>query len=433
MTICRTTALGLAVTAFLLLISPSFAAAQDKSTPKKADPKAENETPFRWDDHPSVRLGPGTRIDFRARLAGEIRDSEAPLDEEDVTDTLDIARRRIGMSGEIRNVVGFQVEAEIGSSNVWRDVYANYRQFDFVQVQGGKFKLPFSLDENTSSTNLDFVHRSRTASQLAPGRDLGVMVHGRLLKRVLRYEAGIFDHDGDNARTTDASRVYGGQTFAARVTVQPFRTLSPALKDLQVGVAFTRSQLDEGFPDLRGRTALDSRFFRADAWVKGERQRRGVEVRWRPGPVSVKAEWMRLTDERLEQSVEDTDLSPLVATGWYVSGTWALTGDDKADGLDSPRRPLFRGGYGAVEIAARIERLTFGSEADDEAPSTSPRANVMVGNSDRVESYGVNWYVNRWVKVQFNLVRDTLADPSQGPLPSQQRFWSRVVRFQFSI
>jgi phosphate-selective porin OprO/OprP len=408
------------------------AAAQDNQPKTKKDKQVREEV-FEWGDHPSLHFGKGTRIDFRARLAGELRESQAPFDGDERTDRLDIARRRLGVAGEIRNVVDFQVDAEVGSANPWRDVYVNYRQFDFVQVQGGKFKLPFSLDENTSATKLDFVNRSRAASLLAPGRDIGVMVHGRLLKRRLGYEAGLFGHDGDNARTVDSDRVYGGHTFAARATVQPFRINESLLNDLQVGIAMTRSDLAEGYPDLRGRTALDMRFFRADAWVMGERRRHGVEVRWRPGPASIKAEWMRVSDERLEQGVDDGTLSPIIGTGWYISGTWALTGENKADGVDRPRRPLFRGGYGAVELAARIERIAFGSQADDEAPSDGPRANVIRGNSDRVDTFGVNWYPNRWIKVQFNVVRDTLADPNQGPLPGRPSFWSRVFRFQVSL
>jgi phosphate-selective porin OprO/OprP len=408
------------------------AAAQDKQAKPKKDKQA-REGVFEWDDHPSLRFGKGTRIDFRARLAGELRDSEAPFDGDEATDSLDIAKRRLGVAGEIRNVVDFQLEAEVGSANPWRDVYVNYRQFGFVQLQGGKFKLPFSLDENTSSTNLDFVHRSRAASQLAPGRDIGVMVHGRLLKRMLGYEVGLFGHDGENARTVDSDRVHGGQTLAARATVQPFRTGDSLLNDLQVGVAMTRSDLEEGYPDLRGRTGLNMRFFRADAWVMGARKRHGFEVRWRPGPASIKAEWMRVSDERLEQGVDDGTLSPLLGTGWYVSGTWVLTGERKAAGVDNPRRPLFRGGYGAIELAARIEKVTFGSQANDELPSDGPRANVIRSNSDRVDTFGVNWYANRWIKVQFNLVRDTLADPNQGPLPARPSFWSRVFRFQLSL
>ena len=63
-----------------------------------------------------------------------------------------------------------------------------------------------------------------------------------------------------------------------------------------------------------------------------------------------------MTTERRGQSVEDTDLSPLLATGWYVSGTWAITGEKKAAGLNKPRRPFLRGGLGAFETAVRFER-----------------------------------------------------------------------------
>jgi hypothetical protein len=51
-------------------------------------------------------------------------------------------------------------ETELNDNERWGDVYLDYRQFDAVRVQGGKFKLPFSLDENTSAANLDFVYRS---------------------------------------------------------------------------------------------------------------------------------------------------------------------------------------------------------------------------------------------------------------------------------
>jgi hypothetical protein len=45
---------------------------------------------------------------------------------------------------------------------------------------------------------------------------------------------------------------------------------------------------------------------------------------------------MRVTHERRGQSVDGTDLSPAVAAGWYVNGTWAVTGEAKAKGLDPP-------------------------------------------------------------------------------------------------
>jgi phosphate-selective porin len=387
---------------------------------------------FVWKDHPSLEIGKRTHVDFRARVQSDALGSDTPSADTDGSSP-DLARRRIGVSGDIEHLVEFQVERELGDDEPWRDVYANYHQFDVVQVQAGKFKLPFSLDENTSVTNLDFVYRSLTASQLAPGRDRGVMVHGRLLRRMLRYEIGAFDHDGRNGRTRNAARVFGEQTMAGRLTVQPFRSLKSGAADLLVGVAFTTSDVPLGFSSLRGQTFLRESFFEPDFWVQGRRRRTGLEVRWRPGPFSVKSEYMRVTTERRGQSVEDTDLSPLLATGWYVSGTWAVTGETKLDGLNQPRRPLFQGGYGAVELGWRLERLTFGSVATGDVPSDSVRADVIRGNADRATTLGVNWYLNRWVKLQFNAVRESLKDPSLGPRPSDATFWSRVLRLHLAI
>ncbi len=408
---------------------------QDSKAGKKERKKAsEDNWGFRWSDHPSLRLGPGTRVDFRVRLQGNLQDWDVELPDE-TSSSVDVARRRIGIDGEIFNIFDYQVEAELGATqDPWRDVYLNYKQYDAAQVQFGKFKMPFSLDENTSPTKLDFVYRSRIAALLAPGRDRGVMVHGRVLHRGwLRYEIGVFAEDGSNARTFDTDRVHGERTLAGRALVQPFRSTTSLASDLAVGVSFTRSDLPEGVSDLRGRTEVDASFYRPGIVVNGQRQRIGLEARWRPGPFSIKSEYIRLADERLGESVENTDLDPFVAAGWYVSGTWALTGEKKAEGLDTPLRPLFRGGFGAVELAVRVERIRFGSLGGDPLASDAPRSEVILGNGDRAITFGVNWYANRWIKIQTNLVRNTIAFPEQGPVPSQPVFWSRIVRFQFSM
>ena len=410
-----------------------------KETPKqkveKAAKKPKTAYPsFRLDDHPSIHFGKGTHLDFRARFAGDVTDSEAPTEDSLETSDIDLGKRRLGVSGEIRNAVEFQVEAELTGDDPWRDVYADFKTYDTVRVQGGKFKLPFSLDENTGASKLDFMFRSLAATHLAPGRDRGVMVHGKLLTKVLAYEAGLFAHDGKNARTNNPDKVFGGQTFAGRVIVEPLVNRKDAIGDLSLGAAFTRSDVPEGVAGLRGQTVLDQTFFSsADYIVNGPRRRIGVEMQFRPGPASIKAEWMRVETERRGVSVEDGDLSPLIGEGWYVSGTYAITGEKKSN-VDRPKKPLVPGwGTGAIEVAARIENLAFRSGASGEPASTSPRADVIVGNANQVTTVGVNWYVNRFFKIQANFIRETLDDPSQGPLPSKPSFNSKVVRFQFSM
>ena len=84
-------------------------------------------------------------------------------------------------------------------------------------------------------------------------------------------------------------------------------------------------------------------------------------------------------------------------------------------------------------MAARFEGLRFGSTAHDDLPSTSPRADVVLGNELRAVTLGINWHPTRWVKCQFNLIREELKDPRQGPLPDARVFWSRVFRVQFGM
>ena len=423
-----------------LMLPPSAAAQAGREPEKSRDERAQeekkkkpdDEVGFRWKGYPSLQLGKGTHIDFRARMQFDVRQFDTRSDDVEASES-DFARRRIAVEGEIRNVVGFQVEAELDGESRWRDVYANYQQFHSVQVQGGQFKLPFSMDENTSPTNLDFVYRSLAARLLAPGRDRGVMVHGRLLDRIVRYELGFFDRDGRNARTRNPERVTGARTLAGRLVAQPLRSSKSIASDFQAGLAFTSSDVEMGTRSLRGLTTFEEPLFDPDLWVQGRRQRAGFELRWRPGPFSLKSEYIRVTTERRGQSVEDTDLSPLVATGWYVSGTWAITGESKTAGLNKPRRPFMRGGLGAFEAAVRLEQLTFGSAATDGTPSFSTRADVVESAGDRVITLGGNWYLNQWVKIQLNAVREEITRPRRGQPASTRAVWSYVTRFQLTM
>lgn len=406
--------------------------AEQPKKPKQPDPEYPSFTLA--GDHPSIHFGKGSHLDFRGRFAAGRTGSDAPSDDPLKTSSITLGQKRIGVGGEIGNAVEFQIQAELTDTDPWRDVFGEFKSFDVARVRGGKFKIPFSLDENTNLSRLDFISRSLAARHLAPGRDVGVMVHGRVWKKVIGYEAGVFKHDGKNARTSDTAKVFGGRTQAVRLTVEPLRRVKDAIGELSLGVAITRSaDLPEGISGLRGQTVLKQNFFTGSHYlVKGQRRRLGLEMEFRPGPASIKSEWMRVETDRRGESVTDTDLSPIVGEGWYVSGTVAVTGEKKGR-VDRPKQPLFQGGFGAIEIGARIESLKFTSGSAGEQGSRSPRADTIVGNGDQVTTVGVNWYINRYVKVQANVIREKLDDPSQGPLPSQASFTSKAIRFQFSF
>ena len=399
--------------------------------PKKKSDKLR----IRWRSA-SLEYGKKVRVDFKTRFRWELRKSDAAITK-DVLDTLDIARRRIGVDGQVLKAMAFKVDRELDSTDPHplRDAYFDVTALGEAQFRYGQFKMPFSLDENMGSQELDFAYRSSAATLLAPSRAKGWMVHGDTFDRAFGYEYGVFETDGSNAlvRTTE-KRVNAGETTVWRVTSEPLHGLSSPLADVHIGYAKTRGELPEGISGIKGRTVLGADFYKGDFFVLGRRERKGYEFQWRPGPASVRMESITLTEERKGESVEDSDLSPYQVKAWYVSGSYALTGESKSRGLDRPNHPLFQGGIGALEVAVRVEKITFGSVLTGTG-SKSPRADVLPSNSDRILTFSGNWYPNRWIKVQMTFFKEEFADPSivTKTLRATPSFRSRVLRIQFSI
>ena len=89
-------------------------------------------------------------------------------------------------------------------------------------------------------------------------------------------------------------------------------------------------------------------------------------------------------------------------------------------------------GAGAFEVAARIEEMRFGSAGTGgEPPFTNPRAANILPNRDRALTLGGNWYLNRFGRIAFNAVRESIQDPLRSPLPDRTTFWSGILRLQF--
>jgi phosphate-selective porin OprO and OprP len=357
-------------------------------------------------------------------------------------------RNRFGVKGNLFKHIQYEIERELTEKELtekdlalgltpnsqWKDVNVNLTYVKNAQIQIGKFKVPFGLDELTSVTHNDFVYRSLGANYLAPGRDIGAMVHGSVYKHGLTYAAGVFQHDGDNARS---KKIEGGnQTFAARTSATPFRRLTvSSLGSVELGTAFSMSELsDDSFrPNgLRGRTVLTQDTFYDTVYVKGHRRRWEADADWAAGPASARAEYTWVSDDRLGQGIGDQDLPDARARAWYVSGTWVLTGEDKRRPVRA-EAPFLRGGAGAIEVAARYERLWYDGAGGGDAPFRNPRSETIYGSGDRVLTLGVNWTLNRFTRILVNGIREHVEDPERNPVPNGAAFWSRVVRLQFVL
>jgi phosphate-selective porin OprO/OprP len=405
----------------LLTATPAAAQEESKESAKPKSPK-----------HPSLTLGP-VKLDFKIRLEAEMRapTTATGLDRGQI----DWQDRRLGVEGTAFKRITFEISRELSEDfeeahdlsekTAWRDAYASLRFTKGFNIEAGRFKLPFGREELTSEPSLDFAHRSLAARVLSPGRDVGVMAHGRLFGRVVNYQAGYFTRDGDNGRT---SQTYGGQNaVAGRLVLTPFASApTSVLAPFEIGVNAATSQVDNRL-GLRGRTVLGDGIIFDRVYVNGARQRAGLDAAWTNGPLGLTTEYVVVSDERQGMGFAGDDLPNIVAAAWYAAGTWAITGERKKGRLE-PSRNLLQGGFGAIELKARVESLRFRTALYPGALAPDK----LLANADRAATVGVNWYLNHYIKLQSDIVLESIDDAERSPAPtSGGRFTSAVCLLQF--
>ena len=398
-----------------------------------------------WDNRPSIVLGEDINIDLRGRAQFDWRAFDPFVEEE----TYDLRTIRFGLKGNLTSHFDWEIEREIDRfADVeeaiekwrlgdWKDVYGNWTTFDAFSVKFGRFKMPFGLEQNTGVSDLDFAYRTAGSVKIAPGRDIGVMAHGELLGGALIYESGVFDDDGDNGELEGERFVLDGQelqdigpSVAIRVVGELFRGLPVHdwLKGAEFGIAYTRAHVPEGLNSLLGEEVWGFNYFQR-VYVKGTRERFGLQADWSPGPTGFKAEWMRSREQRLGQSLGNEDLSDFIGTAWYTSATLILTGEDK-DGDVTPNNPLFGGGIGVVDVGVRYDRLTFESGSKEGPDFTNSRAEHLTPNTDSTLTFGVTWMPIRWVKIVANGIRQSIDDVDRAPITGTADYWSGLLRLQ---
>lgn len=272
---------------------------------------------------------------------------------------------------------GFASGGEIRSADgQFRDVALTYAGWSAGDVSVGQFKVPFGLEEAISSNDISFVERALPIDAFALSRRMGIgFSRGRAgyTFRAMVFGASISGRDR-------------GRGAAARFTLAPVHTRDTVVH-FGIAAATGKPHGEVGFA-----TAPESRVADVDLVHTGDLagvdrvNRLGLESAWRSGPYSVQAEWMQAAVER-DHGRSDPDLD-----GWYVAGSWVLTGESRPyaggrfKGIE-PARP-----QGAWEVTLRYSRI----DLDD---------GDVRGGRERNVTAGLNYYLGEHVRVMLNYIR----------------------------
>lgn len=165
------------------------------------------------------------------------------FDEDGKIDGFDIRRARLDIKGDITEKWDYRLQVDAAGASVKvLDAAIGYKikPDTNLKLTAGQFKIPFSLENLTSSPKLETINRSQVVEALAArgkdvignhnGRDIGLQISGSFLPKedsfLLDYALGVFNGSGINASDTNNRK-----DIAARV-------LYHAPKGLELGLSF---------------------------------------------------------------------------------------------------------------------------------------------------------------------------------------------------
>jgi phosphate-selective porin OprO/OprP len=357
-----------------------------------------------WDDGFYLR-SPDRR--FSLRVTGQLQaDYRWFADAHDLSDTSGfvLRRARFGLEATLFKFYEFRFLPEFGAGQTrLQDGYMNVRYWDTFQFTMGRFKQPFSYEQLIQDRFTPLMERS-LIDQVVPQRDLGLMLHGQnLFDGILDYgiavSNGVTNGDADTNESKDVN---------ARVAVRPFaRWEGNPLRRLQIGMSGGWGVESEPATPNTLRTPAGVAFFRfnRDVLADGVRSRLSPEVAYFLGPFGVAAQYFHM--EQKFRADEDGPIVRVPFDGFYVMTSCLITGEERTGYSQqiAPRRPFDPlcgcHGCGAWEVLGRVSRIQAGDIVFEPGPARLSNP-ADFSNAATETTLGFNWYLNRWVRVQFN-------------------------------
>ena len=366
-------------------------------------------------------------------------------------DTFLVRRARFGFQGNYGSHFDFALLTDANSTTgaIVRDVYLNVRIRPEFQIQAGQFKEPFAQETGIGATNLDFVERG-LQSLLYPCavtayRCPGITLHGDIDGGVLQYWAGAF-----NGRGGVTANVTNEPDFVGRLRLYPWRkTKNEWLRQFAIGgsIDHARSRGLSNDVSFSGLLPDGTYTFFPQLAINGPIERYEGEFTYITGPFAARGEYVQLQEQRDGVGAEQVGglafltLPGIGAKAWNIGATYLLTGEKRPEnGTPRVKHPLFGPdtpggggrGWGAWEVGVRYSGIQANAPAANFLNYYTPGFVSQYDYHTDEITFGINWYMNYWVKYQFNVNIDQLHQPSTtGQLPQNFYVLTQELQFRF--
>ncbi len=295
-------------------------------------------------------------------------------------------RARLEFGGTLYNNIIYAMEVEFGATpHTFRDTYIGLKDVPGVgHVAAGLKKEPLSLEEMTSSKYITFMERSILNQAFIRAHRPGLHTWNSALEGRMGWAASITGDD-DGRGTGTVGNNFGARVWGAPVYENKGETV------VHVGLGFERRDPETWSDRIRSRPGISvgGRPVDTGAFSVAESDLWNLEAAAVLGPFSLQGEAMQYRSNAKTAGAPDADLA-----GWYLMGSWFITGEsrpwkDGSFGRVKPKSNYGSGGAGAWEVAVRYANLDLQDGA-------------ITGGGMHTLDFGVNWYLNPNTRIMIN-------------------------------
>jgi phosphate-selective porin OprO and OprP len=380
---------------------------------------------------------------FSLRITGQVQlDYREFLNTKDRTDidTFLLRRARFGLEATLAKYYEFRFLPDFGSgTTIVQDAYMNAHWWDALQFEVGRFKQPISYEQLIQDRYVPTLERS-LMDQLVPQRDLGAMIHGEQIFDN-RLDYGVSISNGEiNGNSTDLNN---HKDVDGRMAIRPLNSpeLPPWLNYLGIGVSggFGIEQEAISPATLRMEDTVPFLNFNSTVRADGLRTRLCPEFTYFYGPFGFMAQYYE-EHQQMQPSATGAGSKIVIDVpfmGYTLLATLLLTGETRTTWSEQlmplrpfdPRSPIRS--PGAWELVARVARLDLDDVFEKGAAQlVNPKNN---SNEAMDVTVGFNWYLNGWLRTQFNYEHDMFGQPvllgstADNELKSQDSLFTRLM------